>query len=82
MTKEELTKLLWEIDPIRTCCNVNEGMEDEYEKEASMIIDKVAAGLSYEAALIETFNTQFSQELTENYKKEILKCKPSDNISN
>lgn len=38
-TPAELSRILWTKDPMGTCCNVNEGMEDEYDRIAATIVE-------------------------------------------
>lgn len=38
-TAAELSQILYEADPMGTCCNVNAGMEDEYDSIAVTILE-------------------------------------------
>lgn len=59
MDAEQLMLLLWHIDPMRTCCNVNEGMEDEYASEARDIGERLAAGEDARSAVLAVFDAYF-----------------------
>lgn len=54
-----ISKVLFEVDPMNTCCNVNEGMEDEYLSEARSIASLVRAGSSIRDAVKLTFDEAF-----------------------
>lgn len=56
---ETLNLLLWQADLLRTSCNLNEGMEDEYAREASEILELMAEGMNFRDALEQSFNDWF-----------------------
>lgn len=59
MDAEQLSFLLWHIDPMNTCCNVNEGMEDEYWSQARDIGERLAAGEGPRSAVLAVFDEWF-----------------------
>lgn len=59
MDAETLNLLLWQADLLRTTCNLNEGMENEYEREAREIIELMAEGMEFREALEQSFNDWF-----------------------
>ena len=59
MDAEQLMLLLWRIDPMGTCCNVNEDMEDEYSSEARDIGERLAAGEDPRSAVLAVFDGYF-----------------------
>ena len=70
-TKEDLitvtTKILHDIDPASTCCNLNEGMEDEYATEARMIAEYfISGGMILKRAMMRTFEEQFDDRFAFN----------------
>lgn len=56
---ETLNLLLWQADLLRTSCNLNEGMEDEYAREAREIVELMAEGMNFRDALEQSFNDWF-----------------------
>lgn len=54
-----ISQQLYEHDPMNTCCNGNEGMEDEYLGEAKDIVRHLCDGLPLQEALIQTFDDWF-----------------------
>lgn len=56
---QHLSKKLFEIDPMNTGCNVNQGMEDEYLFEARAIADLLNTGTSIREAVKQTFDQAF-----------------------
>ena len=56
---ELLMQKLWEIDPMRTSCNVNPDMETEYWSQARDIIDALDSGKSPDDAVTEVFDDYF-----------------------
>lgn len=59
MDAEQLMQLLWRVDPMGTCCNVNEEMEDEYGSEARDIAERLAAGEDPRSAVLAVFDEYF-----------------------
>lgn len=62
MDAEQLVFLLWQIDPMGTCCNVNEGMEDEYGSQARDIAERLAAGQAPRSAVLAVFDGYFWED--------------------
>ena len=62
MTVDEINHLLWQLDPMNTSCNVNEGMEDEYWSQASEIAEQLAKGEAARAAITATFDFWFWED--------------------
>ena len=62
MNVDAISQLLWQLDPMNTCCNVNEGMEDEYWSQASEITRRLEQGETPRAAIIATFDFWFWED--------------------
>ena len=62
MNVDAISQLLWQLDPMNTCCNVNEGMEDEYWSQASEIARRLEQGETPRAAIIATFDFWFWED--------------------
>ena len=62
MNIDEINQILWNLDPMNTCCNVNEGMEDEYWSQASEIARRLEQGETPRAAIIATFDFWFWED--------------------
>ena len=62
MNIDEINQTLWKLDPMNTCCNVNEGMEDEYWSQASEIARRLEQGETPRAAIIATFDFWFWED--------------------
>lgn len=62
MNVDAISQLLWQLDPMNTCCNVNEGMEDEYWSQASDIAERLEQGEPPRAAIIATFDFWFWED--------------------
>ena len=62
MNVDAINQLLWQLDPMNTCCNVNEGMEDEYWSQASDIAKRLEQGETPRAAIIATFDFWFWED--------------------
>ncbi len=56
---ELISQQLHEHDPMNTCCNGNEGMEDEYLGEAKDIVRHLCEGVPLREALTLTFDDWF-----------------------
>ena len=59
MDAEQLMCLLWHVDPMGTCCNVNEDMEDEYWSQARDIGERLSAGEDPRSAVLAVFDEWF-----------------------
>ena len=62
MNVDAISQLLWQLDPMNTCCNVNEGMEDEYWSQAREIARRLEQGETPRAAIIATFDFWFWED--------------------
>ena len=69
----ELSRILWEHDPMGTCCNVNEGMEDEYDKIAATMIT-LSADMPTEQAVKEAIVFWFDEYFYNKKKDQLHKC--------
>lgn len=56
---DALTALLYQLDPMRTGCAQNEGMEDEYAHQASDILERLAQGEDPRQATVAVFDYWF-----------------------
>jgi len=72
-TAKELSRVMWEIDPMNTCCNVNTGMEDEYDKIAQIVWD-LSYELEDEEAMKRAIIYWFDEYLYDKHKKALNKC--------
>ena len=59
MNAHQWVQLLWRIDPMGTCCNVNDDMEDEYQSEARDIAKRIEAGEDPHSAVLAVFDEYF-----------------------
>ena len=55
----ELSSILWILDPMNTCCGFIPGMCDEYDTEAKKIKDQCSDGKSMQQALLSVFEEMF-----------------------
>lgn len=55
----ELSKILYDNDPMNTSCTVNKNMEDEYDSEARHIIHLLGMGVPFKTALHDVFSFFF-----------------------
>jgi hypothetical protein len=55
----ELSKILYDNDPMNTSCTVNKGMEDEYDSEARHIVYLLNKGVPFTTALHDVFSFFF-----------------------
>lgn len=55
----ELSKILYDNDPMNTSCTVNKGMENEYDAEARHIIHLLDRGVPFTTALHDVFSFFF-----------------------
>jgi hypothetical protein len=72
-TVQELSRIMWEIDPMNTACHVHEGMEDEYDKIAEYAI-VLSQTMSNEEALKKSIVDWFDEYLYNYHKEELLEC--------
>lgn len=63
---DQISLVLYEHDPMNTCCSVNDGMEDEYDTIASHIADLIAKGSPVDDALREALIFWFHTILLQN----------------
>jgi hypothetical protein len=61
MLEVQIYTLLWRIDPMHTGCAENEGMDQEYARQAHDIAELMAQGVEPRAALLRTFDAWFWQ---------------------
>lgn len=73
ITAQELARKLWEIDPMGTCCNENDDMDDEYKQIAADTIEW-SKKMSAEDALKLVILSYFDQYLYDYHKEEIEQC--------
>ena len=59
MDAHALNQLLWTIDPMRTGCNLEPGMEDEYGSQARDIAQALAEGQDARSAVMAVFDYYF-----------------------
>lgn len=71
MNTEELTQVLWKIDPMGTGCAEDEDMQDEYESQAREIIDLVTKGEDHRTAVIRVFDEWFWEDCLISGSREI-----------
>jgi hypothetical protein len=57
-----LTKLLYDHDPMGTCCLVNRGMEDEYIYEAQDIHQLLKQGIPFKQAYFSVMSYWFDPD--------------------
>lgn len=55
----ELSSILWILDPMNTCCGFIPGMCDEYDIESKKIKDQCSDGKSMQQALLSVFEEMF-----------------------
>jgi hypothetical protein len=72
-TPAELSRILWTKDPMGTCCNVNEGMEDEYDDIAADII-RWSKLMSVASAVKLVITSYFDDYLYNYHKEELDQC--------
>ena len=79
ISEKALSKIFYDIDPMGTCCNVNENMKDEYDAEARVAIAyMVENGHQFSVAVSRAFDFMFYdgclskeniEEITDAYNK-------------
>ena len=57
-----MSLLLWQADPMGTCCNMNEGMSNEYYSIADGIVELLDSGERFEIALDKVFEESFWEQ--------------------
>ena len=67
---DRIARRLYEIDPMNTCCNVNEGMENEYIPEARQIAQLLGNGVVLRDAVKQTFDHMFWEGCLEEKTRE------------
>lgn len=73
-TAAELSRIMWEVDPLHTCCNVNGGMEDEYIDVATAIVEN-SKTMSEEEAVRQAIILHWVDDYFYTKRKdELLKC--------
>ena len=61
---EQLSRLLYEHDPMGTCCKENK-CTDEYDLIAASIVELLKQGMSIEASLKRVLTESFSAEMAD-----------------
>ena len=59
---DEISEVLWKLDPMRTGCTGDETMRDEYDFQAEEIEELVADGVPLRAAIVEVFDKWFWED--------------------
>lgn len=72
-TSAELSRIMWEIDPMGTCCTVNEGMEDEYDSIAATVIE-LSKTMTDKAAMKQAIVYWFDDYLYQKKQAKLNKC--------
>jgi hypothetical protein len=75
-TAAELSQILHDADPMGTSCNVNAGMEDEYDSIAVTILE-YAEDMSDAEAVERAIIYWFDEYLLERSRAKLFKCIPS-----
>lgn len=68
ITKKALSRIIYDQDPIGTCCYVNDGMENEYDQEAGDIISMLEQGVPFRNAYFSSMSYFFDSDSP--YRKE------------
>lgn len=74
LTAEQLSRALFEADPMDTCCKENDCF-DEYDAIADDIVSRCEQGQSLEKAVRDTFDEWFGEELAERVDVPALCCR-------
>jgi len=76
----KVSKVMYDVDPAYTSCGANEGMDNEYDTFASMLVCESSADLSFDCInnwLIDNFTGYFGfcieDEVAEVLSKKIVK---------
>ena len=59
---DEISAVLWELDPMRTGCSGDEAMRDEYEFQAEEIASLTKNGTPLRSAVVEIFEKWFWED--------------------
>ena len=59
---DEISAVLWELDPMRTGCAGDEAMRDEYEFQAEEIASLIGTGVPIRAAVVQVFDKWFWED--------------------
>ena len=59
---DEISAVLWELDPMRTGCAGDEAMRDEYEFQAEEIASLTKNGTPLRSAVVEIFEKWFWED--------------------
>lgn len=72
-TPAELSRIMWEIDPMGTCCNLNDGMQDEYDRIAVTIVEN-SKTMPDNDAMKQAILYWFDEYLYNSHKEELNQC--------
>ena len=72
-TSAELSHILYANDPMDTCCNVNDGMENEYDNIAAAIVEN-SITMSNEEAMKQAIVFWFDDYLYGLKKAKLNEC--------
>ena len=59
---QEISSVLWELDPMRTGCKGDATMQDEYEFQSQEIVSMIGAGTPIREAVIQVFDKWFWED--------------------
>lgn len=59
---DEISAVLWELDPMRTGCAGDEAMRDEYEFQAEEIASLIGTGVPLRTAVVQVFDKWFWED--------------------
>ena len=59
---DEISAVLWELDPMRTGCAGDEAMRDEYEFQAEEISSLMGTGVPLRTAVVQVFDKWFWED--------------------
>lgn len=59
ITVEQLSQILYSIDPMNTTCRSNKGMENEYDTEAWEIVNLIKDGAPFKQAYYQVMSENF-----------------------
>ena len=75
MDEHAINHLLWRTDPMGTGCALDDGMEDEYQHQASNIAQRLAQGQDPHSAVTAVFEASFWEGcLSEGQRKASLEA--------
>lgn len=72
-SQAQLSHILWTNDPMGTCCNVNAGMEDEYDQIAATMIE-FSATRPIDQAVKDAIVFWFDEYFYDKKKDQLHKC--------